>query len=152
LNIAIWIAWGIAQTLFANRSIPRKGGADCCSSFLNRPRWYFFPKAAAVIVQRIIEPALLGSATDEAAIAAVMPTARICIAVIDRLLGAQQFLAGDKLSIADLMLASQLDFFADTPEGRSLLRQTRLKVWLDRMKERPSMRATLRPEALRPAA
>jgi len=82
----------------------------------------------------------------------VMPTARICIAVIDRLLGAQQFLAGDKLSIADLMLASQLDFFADTPEGRSLLRQTRLKVWLDRMKERPSMRATLRPEALRPAA
>lgn len=115
--------------------------------------WYFFPKAAAVIVfQRIIGPALLGTATDEGAIAAAMPMARICIAELDRLLGAQPFLAGDHLSIADLMLAPQLDFFADTPEGRSLLHETRLKVWLDRMNARPSMRATLRPEALRHAA
>lgn len=115
--------------------------------------WYFFPKAAAVIVfNRIVGPALLGTATDEAAIEAAMPIARTCIAELDRLLGAQLFLAGDTLSIADLILAPQLDFLAETPEGKSLLTGTRLSRWLDRMNERPSMRATLRPDALRRAA
>ena len=115
--------------------------------------WYFFPKAAAVIVfQRIIGPTLLGITTDEAAVAAAVPTARVCVAALDRLLGVQQFLAGDRLSIADLMLAPQLDFFAATPEGQSLLANTRLEAWLARMNARPSMEATLRPEALRRAA
>ncbi len=115
--------------------------------------WYFFPKVAAVVVfQRILGPALLGIATDEAAIEAAMPMARICIAALDRLLGAQLFLAGDAVSIADLMLAPQLDFFAETPEGKSLLAETRLRRWLDRMNERPSMKATVRPDFLRRAA
>ena len=102
--------------------------------------------------QRIVGPVLLGTATDQAAIDAAMPMARVCIAELDRLLGTQPFLAGDSLSIADLMLAPQLDFFAETPEGESLLAETRLKHWLVRMNERPSMRVTLRPEALRHAA
>ena len=102
--------------------------------------------------QRIVGPVLLGTATDQAAIDAAMPMARVCIAQLDRLLGTQPFLAVDALSIADLMLAPQLDFFAETPEGESLLAETQLKHWLARMSERPSMRATLRPEALRRAA
>ena len=115
--------------------------------------WYFFPKVAAVIVfQRIIGPALFRTSTDEAAIEAALPIGRVCIAELDRLLGTQPFLAGDHLSIADLMLAAQLDFFAETPEGKSLLHETRLKTWLDRMNARPSMQATPRPEALRRAA
>jgi len=115
--------------------------------------WYFFPKAAAVIVfQRIVGPVLLGIKTDEAAIEAALPMGRTCVAELDRLLGAQQFLAGDHLSIADLMLAPQLDFLAETPEGKSLLAGTRIEAWLARMNERPSMLATQRPEALRRAA
>jgi glutathione S-transferase len=115
--------------------------------------WYFFPKAAAVIVfQRIIGPTFFGTPTDEAAVTAAAPMARTCIAELDRLLGTQPFFAGDRLSIADLMLAPQLDFFAATPEGQSLLAGTRLEAWLDRMNERPSMQATQRPEALRRAA
>jgi glutathione S-transferase len=115
--------------------------------------WYFFPKVAAIIVfQRIVGPALLGITTDKPAIDAAMPMARVCISELDRLLGTQPFLAGGSLSIADLMLAPQLDFFAETPEGKSLLAATRLKVWLDRMNQRSSMQATLRPEALRYAA
>src|SRR5215467_8190481 len=63
--------------------------------------WYFFPKVAAVIVfQRIIGPVLLGLTTDEEAVAAALPAGRICIAELDRLLGAQSFLAGEHLSIA----------------------------------------------------
>ena len=115
--------------------------------------WYFFPKVAAVIVfQRIIGPALLGIKTDEAAIEAAIPTGRTCVAELDRLLGAQQFLAGDDLSIADLMLAPQLDFLAETPEGKALLAGTRIEPWLERMNKRPSMQATQRPDALRRAA
>src|SRR5215510_1101688 len=115
--------------------------------------WYFFPKAAAVIVfQRIVGPVLLGIKTDEAAIEAALPMGRTCIAELDRLLGAQQFLAGDHLSVADLMLAPQLDFLAETPEGKSLLAGTRIEAWLARMNERPSMQATQRPAALRRAA
>ncbi len=115
--------------------------------------WYFFPKVAAVILfQRIIGPTLFGTATDEATIAAAMPMARVCISELDHLLGSQQFLAGDRLSIADLMLAPQLDFFAETPEGKSLLDGTRLNAWLRRMTARPSMKATPIPEALRKAA
>jgi glutathione S-transferase len=115
--------------------------------------WYFFPKVAAVIVfQRIIGPVLLGIKTDDAAIEAAVPMGRTCIAELDRLLGGQQFLAGDDLSIADLMLAPQLDFLAETPEGKALLAGTRIEAWLKRMNERPSMQATQRPEALRRAA
>jgi glutathione S-transferase len=68
------------------------------------------------------------------------------------LLGAQQFLAGDHLSIADLILAPQLDFLAETSEGKSLMAGTRIEAWLVRMNKRPSMQATQRPEALRRAA
>jgi glutathione S-transferase len=115
--------------------------------------WYFFPKVAAVIVfQRIVGPVLLGTTTDETAIAEAMPMARLCISELERLLGSHEFLVGDRLSIADIMLAPQLDFFAETPEGESLLYETRLKSWLDRMSLRPSMQATPRPERLRRAA
>ncbi len=115
--------------------------------------WYFFPKVAAVVVfNRIVGPILLGSAPDEAAIAAAMPMARICVAELDRLLGDQAFLVGDRLSLADLMLAPQLDFFHATAEGKGVLAGTRLAVWLARMNERPSMQRTQRPERLRAAA
>jgi glutathione S-transferase len=115
--------------------------------------WYFFPKAAAPIVfQRIVGPTLLGVPTDETVVAAAQPMARTCIAQIDRLLGRQRFLAGDQLSIADLMLAPQIDFLAATPEGKALLAGTGLTAWLNRMNARPSMQATLRPEPLRGAA
>jgi glutathione S-transferase len=115
--------------------------------------WYFFPKVAAVIVfQRIIGPVLLGTATDEAAVAAAMPMAEVCITELNRLLDGQQFFTGHTLSIADLILAPQLDFLAETPEGKSLLGATRLGDWLARMNTRPSMQRTQRPEALRRAA
>src|SRR5262249_21446541 len=115
--------------------------------------WYFFPKAAAVIVfQRVVGPALLGMTTDETVVTAAVPMAQTCVAELDRLLGSQRFLAGDAISIADLMLAPQVDFFAVTPEGKKSLEGTGLKAWLARMNARASMIATQRPEPLRGAA
>ena len=115
--------------------------------------WYFFPKAAATIVfQRIVGPALFGMTADEAVCAAAVPVARVCVEELERLIGSQPFLAGDRLSIADIMLAPQLEYLAATPEGRPMLDGTRVAAWLARMTSRPSMQATLPPEPLRRAA
>jgi glutathione S-transferase len=115
--------------------------------------WYFFPKAAAPIAfNRIIGPRLLGLPTDEAVIAEAMPIARTCFTELDRLLGNQQYFGGDRLSIADIMLAAQLDLLSQMPEGAELINGTRLQPWLERMLARPSLVATQPPAALREAA
>ncbi len=115
--------------------------------------WYFFPKAAAPIgFNRIIGPKLLGLPADEAAIADAMPMARTCFAELDRLLGDKPYLTGDSVSIADIMLAAQLDFLCETQEGASLIEGTRLRPWLERMIARPSFASTQPPATLRKAA
>ena len=115
--------------------------------------WYLFPQAAAVIVfQRIVGPVLMGTTPDETAIAAAAPKATTCITELDRLLGDAPFLAGAELSLADLMVAPQLDYLAATPEGQAPLKGTGLEAWLLRMRARPSMQATLPPAPLRAAA
>jgi glutathione S-transferase len=115
--------------------------------------WYFFPKAAAPIAfNRIIGPRLLGLPGDEAAVADAMPMAQTCFEVLDGLLGAQTYFGGDRISIADIMLAAQLDLLCDCPEGAQLIEGTRLKPWLERMKARPSFLGTEPPAILREAA
>jgi glutathione S-transferase len=56
------------------------------------------------------------------------------------------------MSLADVMLAPQLDYIAMTPEGSAILAGTALEAWLGRMRKRPSMIATQPPGALRAAA
>jgi glutathione S-transferase len=116
--------------------------------------WYFFPKAAAPIAfNRIIGPRLLGLPANEEAVADAMPMARTCFAELDRLLGDQPYFAGDRVSIADIMLGAQLDLFRECAEGRELIEGTKnLGSWLDRMVVRPSFVATAPPQMLREAA
>jgi glutathione S-transferase len=115
--------------------------------------WYFFPKAAAPIAfNRIIGPRLLGLPGDEEAIAEAMPAAQLCFKVLDDLLGEQPYLTGNSVSIADIMLAAQLDLLCESAEGRELIAGTRLKPWLERMLARPSFIATEPPQFLREAA
>ena len=116
--------------------------------------WYFFPKAAAPIgFNRIIGPRLLGLPSNEAAIEEAMPMARTCFAELDRLLGDKPYLTGDTPSLADIMLAAQLDLFESCKEGRELIAGTAaLPGWLARMRERPSVVATQPPAVFREAA
>ncbi len=106
--------------------------------------WYLFGEAGRVIgFQRIIAPKFFGAEPDEAVIAAALPKAEVCYRELDRLLGAQAFMTGDALTLADLMIAPHLDLLASTPEGAALLRQNpRLNAWLERMLARPSFAAT----------
>jgi glutathione S-transferase len=116
--------------------------------------WYFFPKAAAPIAfNRIIAPRLLGVPGDEQAVADAMPVGRTCFAELGHLLGDKLYFTGDSVSIADIMLAAQLDLFGECPEGRELIDGTaNLRPWLERMLARPSFIATAPPEMLREAA
>lgn len=97
---------------------------------------------AGIAFGRVVAPKF-GYPVDEAKIAASIPAAEVCVAEIARLLGDQPFMAGHELSIADLMLAPQLAFAAETPEVAPMIaRHPRLAAWFDRMSARPSMTST----------
>lgn len=119
-------------------------GAARMDQLLNVNDWYLFQGVASVIgFQRIVGPRLLGRTPDEAAIAAAMPRAHQVIDALARQLGSQTFFAGEELTLADLMLAPQLDFLSITPEWEPLAEaHANLLQWLARIMARPSMRAT----------
>ncbi len=111
---------------------------------MNISDWYLFQGVGNVIAfQRIVGPRLMGLTADEAAIEAAMPKARQVFAELSRLLGDQACFAGDAVSLADLMVAPQLDFLAETPEWPPLtVGSANLVDWLTRMKGRSSLQAT----------
>jgi len=106
--------------------------------------WYLFQGVANVIgFQRVVKPRLMGQPADEAVIAQAMPKAQAVFEELSRLLGDRTYFAGDAVSLADLMIAPQLDFFTLTPEWAPLTAQrTNLSAWLGRMSDRASMNAT----------
>lgn len=95
-----------------------------------------------ISIERFMSQVFWGRGPDEVKIAAARPNAQVCVREINRLKGGAPFLAGDRLSIADLMLAPHLDYFAATPEGQDLLSETSLLGWLDDMRARDSFQAT----------
>ena len=106
--------------------------------------WYLFQGVNNVIgFHRIVGPRLMGLTPDEAAIADAMPKAHIVISALSRLLGDQKYFAGNALSLADLLVAPQLDFLAQTPEWKPLSANAgNLDSWVSRMNQRESMKAT----------
>jgi glutathione S-transferase len=105
--------------------------------------WYVMPHISiGITFGRLVAPKF-GLPTDEAKIAAAVPLAATCVGEIARLLADQPFLAGDAVSIADLMLAPHMVFLEAAPEGGPLLApHPNLRAWIERMNERPAMRAT----------
>jgi glutathione S-transferase len=111
---------------------------------MNINDWYLFPGAGAVIgFQRIVGPRLMGLTPDESAIAAALPKARTVFGELAQLLGEHTYLCGESVTLADLMLAPQLDFLQQTPEWAALSSQHgNLREWLARMQSRPSLLGT----------
>ena len=106
--------------------------------------WYLFQGVGNVIgFQRVVGPRLMGLTPDEAVIAEAMPRAHAVFAELARMLGGQPFFAGGSLSLADLILAPQVEFFTQTPEWTALgVPHANLAAWIDRMEARPSLAAT----------
>jgi len=111
---------------------------------MNVNDWYVFHGVGNVIgFQRIVAPRVMGAKPDEAAIAATMPKARFVFDGLAAQLGCQPYFAGDAFTLADVMLAPQLDFMAQTPEWDTLTAaHGNLREWLRRVQERPSFAAT----------
>ncbi|MDB6091273.1 MAG: putative glutathione S-transferase [Gammaproteobacteria bacterium] len=105
--------------------------------------WYVFPSiTVGVCAERLMSQIFWGRPAEEANVATALPMARICVRELERLKGSAEFMAGDTLSIADLMLVPHIEFFRRTPEGMTLLKGTSLEAWLTRMSARASMHAT----------
>jgi glutathione S-transferase len=111
---------------------------------MNINDWYLFPGVNTVIgFQRVIGPRLMGLTPDESAIAAAMPKAHAVCNELARLLGTQPYFAGEAMTLADLLLAPQLDVLAETPEWAALSAGNQNLIgWLARMNTRSSLNAT----------
>jgi glutathione S-transferase len=105
--------------------------------------WYVFPYiSVGITAERLMSQVFWNRAPSEENIAKALPWARVCVQELQRLQGSAEFLAGEALSIADLMVAPQLSFFRGTPEGEELLAGTSLDEWLSRMHARAGFQAT----------
>jgi glutathione S-transferase len=100
-----------------------------------------------VLVERAVAP-LLGRPTDEAKVTESLPKVRHCLGEIARLAGDQEFLAGDSVSLADLMAIPQIYYFKKFPEGLAQLAELpALAAWANRMEIRQSLQVT-RPSGM----
>jgi glutathione S-transferase len=118
--------------------------AGLMDQLMNVNDWYLFQGVANVIgFQRVVGPRLLGRTPDEDVIAAAMPKAHAVFNELARQLGEKPYFVGDSISLADVALAAQLDFFVETPEWQPLTeKNANLRAWLERMNARASMKAT----------
>jgi glutathione S-transferase len=95
-----------------------------------------------IFVQRAVRP-MTGGTADEDAIAAAMPKAETCVAALEKLIDGNAYLAGDRLSLADLLLIPVYDYFGQIPEGQKLLAKApNLQRWWDTVRARPSVTRT----------
>jgi glutathione S-transferase len=98
-----------------------------------------------IFVERVRAPQQ-DRAPDEARIAAALPRAQICLAALADLMGAGPWLAGARLTLADLHAAPIFTYAVLAPEGAALLaRHDGIRRWWGKMAARASMAATRSP-------
>jgi glutathione S-transferase len=95
-----------------------------------------------IFMQRAIMP-MIGNPTDEGEIAAALPKAETALTALEQLIDGNPYLAGDRLSLADLLLIPIYDYIVQIPDGQKLLEATpNLRRWWDRVRSRPSVAKT----------
>lgn len=104
---------------------------------------YAYPSIiGGIVINRMLAPRL-SLPVDEAAVAAAVPRARLCLSEIARLMGDQPYLAGERVSLADLMLIPILSYFGRVPEGEAPIADNpTLRPWMRRIEERQSFQVT----------
>jgi len=109
---------------------------------------YGWPSIASdILVNRMLAPRM-GWPVNEEAIAKALPRARLVLAEIARIKGESSFLAGERISLADLMVIPLLYYFRKVPEGEAPFADNPgLVPWMRRMEERQSFQVTKPPGA-----
>jgi glutathione S-transferase len=104
---------------------------------------YLYPQGVwGIFVERVAK-AKRGEAADEQKVAASLPKAAACHAVLADILGDQDYLCGDALTLADLHAAPMLACLTMTEEGRGMMTaHPKLSAWWTRMAARASMAQT----------
>jgi glutathione S-transferase len=107
---------------------------------------YAWPAIArGIVFNRMLAPRL-GLPVDEAAVEKAIPRAKLCLHEFDRIAGDDEFLAGDRISLADLMVIPLLYYLARVPEGTAPLDEhPKLQAWARRIEDRQSFRVTKPP-------
>lgn len=99
----------------------------------------YWPMVRQVFSHRVFRPAA-GEPVDEAVVVAGLAAAQKVLDTIEGLIGDAGYLAGDRLSLADMHLAAMMAYFTAAPEGEDMLsRFARLSSWWTAMKDRPSL-------------
>jgi glutathione S-transferase len=100
---------------------------------------------AGILFNRMLAPRL-GLPVDEAAVMAALPQARLCVAEIARLMGEEPYLAGERISLADLMVIPLFYYFGRLPEGEAaFVEHPNMRPWMRRIEERQSFQVTKPP-------
>ena len=107
---------------------------------------YAYPSIiGGIVFNRMLAPRL-GLPVDEAAVAAALPRARLSVSEITRLMGGDPYLAGERVSLADLMAIPLFYYFGKLPEGEApLAEHPNIRPWMRRMEERQSFQVTKPP-------
>jgi glutathione S-transferase len=74
--------------------------------------------SAPISAERLFAQRFWNRPANETVVAEALPNARICIQELDRLKGEADYMTGDAVSIADLMLAPAPRVFRHDPRGR----------------------------------
>ena len=95
-----------------------------------------------LVMNRMVAP-MMGGKPDEAVIKDALPSIELCLKEIERLMGNGKFLAGDRVSLADLFVIPVYHYLAQTPEGQELLKpHGKIRGWWDTVKTRSSVATT----------
>jgi glutathione S-transferase len=107
---------------------------------------YAYPSIiGGIVFNRMLAPRL-GLPVDETAVAAALPRARLSVSEISRLMGDDPYLAGERVSLADLMAIPLFYYFGKLPEGEApLAEHPNIRPWMRRMEERQSFQVTKPP-------
>ncbi len=102
----------------------------------------YWPLVRQVFAQRVMRPRF-GRPSDENEIAQGLAAAPKVLGALEKLASDERFLVGPSVSLADLQLGAMIAYFAQAPEGASLLlRYPRLVAWWTRLSGRPGFVAT----------
>ncbi len=114
------------------------------TQWLSAINCYLYPTMIGKIVLERFAPKLFDRATDESLVKSAEPELALELGVVDEALARAPWLAGDSMSLADLLLAPIVFYLGMTPEGQKLLPDCKsLARWNEAMAARASYKATV---------